>query len=58
MSMTREELLEKIEPDPWKVPLEEMDPCNPFLFAADQQGHWFKRLRDGDPVHFCPSESK
>ena len=54
MSMTREELLEKIEPNPWNVALEEMDPCNPFLFAADQQGDWFKRLRDEDPVHFCP----
>jgi len=40
--------------DPWSVPLERLDVSNPFLFAHDAHGAWFRRLRDEAPVHFCP----
>lgn len=39
--------------DPYQLPLESIDVANPYLFAADMQGSWFKRLRDEAPVHFC-----
>ncbi|MDA0788765.1 MAG: cytochrome P450 [Proteobacteria bacterium] len=40
--------------DPHSIPLEEIDPAQPGLFAAD--AHWglFERLRREDPVHFTP----
>ncbi|GAB5450081.1 MAG: cytochrome P450 [Halioglobus sp.] len=40
--------------DPHSIPLEDIDIANPFLFGRDVQGPWFKRLRDEDPVHYCP----
>jgi cytochrome P450 len=39
--------------DPYQIPLESIDVANPYLFAADTQGRWFKRLRDEAPVHYC-----
>jgi cytochrome P450 len=39
--------------DPYSLPLESIDIANPYLFANDVQGSWFKRLRDEDPVHYC-----
>ena len=39
--------------DPYQLPLESIDVANPYLFAADTQGRWFKRLRDEAPVHYC-----
>ncbi len=45
---------EQVELDPYEVPLDTLDVSNPFLFAADVQGAWFKRLRDEAPVHYCP----
>lgn len=39
--------------DPYQLPLEKIDVANPYLFAADVQGPWFKRLRDEAPVHYC-----
>ena len=41
--------------DPHSIPLEEIDPAQPHLFAAD--AHWglFERLRNEDPVHYTPS---
>ncbi len=40
--------------DPWSLPLERLDVSNPFLFAHDAHGPWFRRLRDEAPVHYCP----
>ncbi len=40
--------------DPYREPLETLDPANPFLFNHDDQFAWFKRLRDEDPVHYTP----
>lgn len=39
--------------DPYDIPLQDIDVSNPFLFANDVQGAWFKRLRDEAPVHYC-----
>ncbi len=39
--------------DPYQLPLASIDVANPYLFAADTQGRWFKRLRDEAPVHYC-----
>lgn len=42
-------------PDPYSLPLEELDPSCSRLFQ--QQAHWdyFRRLREEDPVHFVDS---
>jgi cytochrome P450 len=45
---------DQVDIDPYSVPLETIDVSNPHLFAADVQHAWFRRLRDEDPVHFCP----
>ncbi len=42
-----------IDTDPNKLAIDDIDVANPFLFQADVQDSWFKRLRDDDPVHFC-----
>ena len=43
----------QVHVDPYSVPLDKLDVSNPYLFAADVQWPWFKRLRDEAPVHFC-----
>jgi cytochrome P450 len=40
--------------DPYREELASINVANPYLFQADAQGPWFKRLRDEDPVHYCP----
>ena len=37
------------------MPLEQVDPGNPALFANDTVGHTFERLRRDDPVHLTHS---
>jgi cytochrome P450 len=37
------------------MPIEEIDPANPHLFADDTIGHYFARLRRDDPVHHATS---
>ena len=39
--------------DPYSLPLDKINIANPFLFARDIHGPWFKRLRDEAPVHYC-----
>jgi len=39
--------------DPYSLPLDSLDVANPYLFASDAHGPWFKRLRDEAPVHYC-----
>ena len=43
-------------PDPYSIPLEEIDMGKAALYPV--QAHWayFERLRKEDPVHFCESE--
>jgi cytochrome P450 len=44
---------EMVGVDPYSVPLEEINIANPYLFEANKQWDWFKRLRDEAPVHYC-----
>jgi cytochrome P450 len=43
----------KASQDPYSLPLDSINVANPFLFARDIHGRWFKRLRDEAPVHYC-----
>ncbi len=36
-----------------KIPLDEIDVSNPYLFQNDTIGEYFRRLRKEDPVHYC-----
>ena len=45
-----------IDIDPWSVSLEDINVANPYLFEADAQWAWFKRLRDEAPVHYCADD--
>ena len=44
---------EQVDQNPYELALEDINPANPYLFANDVQGNWFKRLRDESPVHYC-----
>jgi len=43
---------ENVIPDPWQLPLEQVDPGWGELFLQDAQWDYFARLRQEDPVHF------
>ena len=43
-------------PDPYDLPLEEINMVNPRLFAEDKIWPYFERLRNEDPVHFNETE--
>lgn len=38
-------------PDPWKLPLEQINVLDPYLFEHDAHWGYFERLRQEDPVH-------
>lgn len=40
-------------PDPYSIPLEDIDVSDPMLFKADGIWPYFERLRKEDPVHYC-----
>jgi cytochrome P450 len=40
--------------DPRSIPLDELNPGHPARFEADTALAVFDRLREEDPVHFCP----
>ena len=40
--------------DPYSVPLEAIDVSQAALFENDKHWPYFERLRNEDPVHFCP----
>ncbi|MBX9607815.1 MAG: cytochrome P450 [Gammaproteobacteria bacterium] len=40
-------------PDPYAVPLDEIDVSNPRLYQDDVIGPYFARLREEAPVHWC-----
>ncbi|MCZ6657497.1 MAG: cytochrome P450, partial [Gammaproteobacteria bacterium] len=42
-------------PDPYSIPLEDIDLSNPHLFQQDAHWRYFERLRAEDPVHYCAS---
>jgi len=41
-------------PDPYSIPLDQIDLSKPEIFQRDLQGRFFERLRAEDPVHYCP----
>jgi cytochrome P450 len=40
-------------PDPYSIPLEEINVAQPTLFQYDAHWDYFKRLREEAPVHYC-----
>ena len=40
-------------PDPYSIPLSDIDVSGAELFRADKQDAYFERLRREDPVHYC-----
>ena len=42
-----------LAPDPWSIPLDQLDPSRAELFATGAHHEYFRRLRQEDPVHFC-----
>ncbi|MGD8831399.1 MAG: cytochrome P450 [Pseudomonadales bacterium] len=40
-------------PDPYEVPLEEINPAQGALFQRQLHWRYFERLRNEDPVHYC-----
>ncbi len=43
-------------PDPWTMPIEQIDVGNPALFQDDVWEPYFARLRRDDPVHFAEND--
>jgi len=43
--------------DPWTLPLEALDVSRADLFLHDRHGEYFRRLRQEDPVHYCPQSA-
>ncbi|MBP6013571.1 MAG: cytochrome P450 [Alphaproteobacteria bacterium] len=41
-------------PDPWTMPLSEIDASNAELFERNEHWDYFARLRRDDPVHYTP----
>ncbi|MEO1360874.1 MAG: cytochrome P450, partial [Pseudomonadota bacterium] len=41
-------------PDPYSLDLETLDVSKAEIFEANKQGDYFRRLRQEDPIHFCP----
>ena len=40
-------------PDPWSIPLDQINVAQPVLFQNDAHWDYFARLRAEDPVHYC-----
>ncbi len=45
--------IEGTVPDPYSLPLDEIDVSRPELFQTDSHWEYFRRLRAEDPVHYC-----
>ena len=43
-------------PDPYDLPLEDINPVSPRLFSENKWQDYFKRLREEDPVHFSQTD--
>ncbi len=54
MTATAQTMSKSEIPDPWSLPLETLDVSIAELFAHNQHGEYFRRLRQEDPVHYCP----
>lgn len=45
--------LDSTIPDPWTIPLDEIDVSRAELFETNSHGEYFRRLRKEAPVHYC-----
>jgi cytochrome P450 len=45
----------QFHPDPYSIPIAEIDVAQPALFKANAMWPYFERLRREDPVHYCPT---
>ncbi len=43
--------------DPYEMPLEEIDLSHPGIWQANEYLPFLKRLREEDPVHYCPESA-
>ncbi len=43
-------------PDPYTIPLDQIDVSDPELYRSDRMWSYFARLRREDPVHFFADE--
>jgi cytochrome P450 len=43
--------------DPYAIPLDQIDVSDPGLFQRCEHWALFKRLREEDPVHYCPESA-
>lgn len=41
-------------PNPYGLDLETLDVSRAEIFQANKQGEYFRRLRQEDPIHYCP----
>ena len=48
-----ESRLEEEIPDPYSIPLDQINVAQPILFQKDKHWDYFERLRKEDPVHYC-----
>ena len=48
---------ETTPPDPYTIPLAEIDVSDPELFRSNRMWSYFARLRREDPVHYCPESA-
>lgn len=53
MSAIHDHQEEYIAPDPYSLPLEDIDVSDGRMFQAQQHWKYFERLRKEDPVHYC-----
>ncbi len=44
-------------PDPYSIPIDELDPAQVPIFQQDKLWGYFERLRAEDPVHFLPDSA-
>ncbi len=52
--MTEQTIYKEIGiPDPYSIPLEDINVAQPALFENDAHWKYFERLRNEDPVHYC-----
>ncbi|MBL4681969.1 MAG: cytochrome P450 [Pseudomonadales bacterium] len=49
----RQKIHGKDIPDPYSIPLDQINVAQPILFQEDAHWAYFERLRNEDPVHFC-----
>lgn len=54
MADTAQKIDEFGVPDPYSLPLDSLDVSQAEIFEANAQGEYFRRLRNEDPVHYCP----